>query len=130
MYPDETMMKAHGQFVRRAGLVLTPEPCVRDQLPDLLANFELVHADVLVRSTNGSRPLPDIAEHPTVELVKEILGHDIDSLASLKGPSLGPLETQVDVGLLQLIEFSTGAHVELTQAFGLVRIERSRPAGS
>ena len=67
-------MKAHCQFVRGVHCVFTPNSGVSKEIYYLHPDLAFIDADVLVRASNLTGPLPYLTEHSPVKLVKELLG--------------------------------------------------------
>src|SRR5690606_36585842 len=106
-------------FVRVIHLQIPPPSGVLDQLSDVDSNRVLVDADVLVGSPDLPAPLPDLAEHPPVQGIQELLGKNICPAPTRDGTAHRPLLTHPDVCLLQLVQLRAGRNMSLQQPLRL-----------
>ncbi|MEQ9401439.1 MAG: hypothetical protein RJQ04_19890 [Longimicrobiales bacterium] len=109
--PDKSMMETNREFIGFEDFTISPMTSVLDQLPDLGAYLELVHSDVLVCPPYLPCPGPDSAEHPLVRGIEEVLREDVRGPTPEDGTVERPLQTRLDVRLLQFVQLGARGHV-------------------
>jgi hypothetical protein len=80
MYEDGAVTEAHGNFIRRAGLVVYRTPGLIDRSPHPGLDEAGRNADVALCPAMLSRPAPDVGEHPATEIEQEPVVQDLAPL--------------------------------------------------
>src|SRR5579859_434328 len=116
--PNQAMAEAHGDFVKREGAIFNPSAGIIEEDAELRCDVPWLHADVARGRPELARPLPNLAEHPLVELAKERFFEHVAPAGECPGVGI------VDPDLLDLIDLPPQRDVAGYQRVAFLRCER------
>nr|BAA87667.1 tiorf42 [Agrobacterium tumefaciens] len=119
---DQAMVETYCDLVRRKCLMLDPIPNVIEQHREFDRNSVGLDADIALRRSEAACPLPDLAEHASMQCTHEVFGqHPVDRHAPSSTRPGGALD---DVLLFRLVEILPVGDPALKQALALLWLER------
>jgi len=69
----QAVMESRCNFIRLIGSILDPVTTIIEKLPEIVWNAIGIHPDIPSRTAEFTRPSPDPAKHPLVQIGEEAL---------------------------------------------------------
>ena len=121
MNRNNPVAESHGDLILGKNVVIDPVSAIIQELHYFGANVILVYTKVLIRCSELSCPLPNIPEHPSVQISHKTLGEDM--LEAELSPHR-PFDCPLDTELFKFIELSTGGNCGNQKTLLLIFIQR------